>query len=383
MPFTMRDIMKYENSWCNLMGYFNPYLDPFEHHMTPTIPSFDKPAYDKYPSHNFVYDKLWVTHTQGLRCGKLSELRKNMDSVVYPIFIKPRWGHLSASSKNCYKIASSTELQKYINYDSMMWSEFIKGTEGMTDFIVLNGNIVHQITYVYSDKQHGFTEEWKLISPKSQPPHNIVEWVNQHMRGFTGAVNIQYRNDKIIEVGLRLARGGSYIVSTKNAALLQNIHNVVDKKFWDFSLQNKLDFKPFFTFKCFTKVPIIYLFPQHVLDFIVRTQANMPFYEYYSEPAGNDGMVFLQFMHDDLDEGIRIKQRIEILFVLAQFVMYILLISSIVVLFSKWKFGYHYVAIVVAIWLTRYLNPIVANYNLFKGQKQQIFGGGPASNDAS
>ena len=253
----------------------------------------------------------------------------------------------------------------------MMWSEFIDGTEGMTDFIILKGSIVHQVTYVYSDEQQGFSEEWKLISSDSEPPQNIVDWVKDHMRGFTGVVNVQYRKNKIIEVSLRLARGGAYIVSAKNPDLLQNIRNVVEKNFWDFSLQNKMGFEPYYTFKCFTNFPIVYLFPQHVLDFIVRTQANRPFYEYYFEPVGKKGMVFLQFMHDDLEEGLKIKRRIEALFIMAQFVMYILLVSVLVVLFSKWNFKYYYVAIVVAVLLTRYLNPMVANYSLYKGQKQQ------------
>ena len=40
-PFKMKSILKFEEPWCRLMGYFNPYLDPFEHHMTSSIPSFD------------------------------------------------------------------------------------------------------------------------------------------------------------------------------------------------------------------------------------------------------------------------------------------------------------------------------------------------------
>jgi len=78
---------------------------------------------------------------------------------------------------------------------------------------------------------------------------------------------------------------------------------------------------------------------------------------------------------------MRIKKRIETLFILAQLAMYILLVSTIVVLFSRWNFKYYYVAIVVAVLLTRFLNPMVANYSLYKGQKQQIFGGGPSNNE--
>ena len=39
-----------------------------------------------------------------------------------------------------------------------MWSEFIDGTEGMTDYITVNGRIVWQLTYIYSDEQQGFAD---------------------------------------------------------------------------------------------------------------------------------------------------------------------------------------------------------------------------------
>ena len=36
------------------------------------------------------------------------------------------------------------------------------------------------------------------------------------MKGYTGICNVQYRGKIIIEVGLRCARGGAYILNTKN-----------------------------------------------------------------------------------------------------------------------------------------------------------------------
>ena len=378
-PFNIKNWLKHEEKWCNLMGYFNPYLDPFKYHLTNKVPVYDKHAYNKYPNHNFVYDKLWVAKSQNLNSGKLEELKGEENSITYPIFIKPRWGHLSATSKNCFKIKTADELKKYSTFKNMMWSDFIDGTEGMTDYIVLNGNIMHQITYVYSDKQNGFTEEWKLISPQSKPPTNITEWVKEHMRSFTGIVNMQYRNDKIIEVSLRFARGGAYIINTDNKALLENIHNVVAKNFWDFSLQNEINFKPYYSIKCFTTIPIIYIFPQHVLDLLVRSQTTHKFYEYYFEPAGKEGTVFLQFMHDDLEKGLAAKRRIEFIFNMAQIIMAVLIIAALVVPFLKWKYKYLFSLTVLGLFLTRYLNPIVANYNLYKAQKQSIFGDGPTN----
>ena len=60
-----------------------------------------------------------------------------------------------------------------------------------------------------------------------------------------------------------------------------------------------MKFKPFWSFKCFTTIPIIYIFSQHALNKIMKNFNVKPFYEYYFEPTGSDGMVFLQFLHDD------------------------------------------------------------------------------------
>ena len=372
-------LLQCEESWCKFMSFFNPYIDPFNNHLTNSMPVFEGKAYKRYPQHKFVYDKLWIVKSQGLKGGKLENLIGKETTVNYPIFIKPRWGHLSASSKNCFKISSPGELAKYKDYKNMMWSEFIKGTEGMTDYILMKGQIMHQVTYVYSDDQNGFTDVWKYISPDSKPPTIITEWVNKHMKNFTGIVNLQYRDEKIIEVSLRLARGGAYIISTDNKALITNINNVFINNFWDFSLQQKMNFKPFYVFKCFTTTtPIVYLFPQYLLDYIVKSHTKLPFYEYYFEPAGKEGMVFLQFMDTDFDRGMKTKERIEYLFSISQKIMYSLLIIMILLLiFSKSKMKYYFMIFVIMVFLSRFINPITVNYNLYKAQKQSLFGGGP------
>jgi hypothetical protein len=360
------------------MGYFNPYIDGFTTHLTDKMPFFDKVCYDRYPRFQNVYDKLWVVKSQGLAGGRLEKLHGKEAKVKYPIFIKPRWGHLSASSKNCFKINSAEELSQYIDYKQMMWSEFIDAKEGMTDYIMLNGKIMHQITYVYSDKQNGFSDVWKYVSPDSKPPPIVTEWVKQHMTDYTGIVNVQYRDSKIIEVGLRLARGGAYLVSTENAALIENVNSIFINKTWKHNLTNEMKFKPFYVFKCFTKLPIVFLFPQKMVDSYVRKHTTRPFYEYYFEPVGTTGMVFFQFMADDFDAGMAIKENIETIFNRAQWLMYSLIVLFIFLLaFTQWKYKYIVAAFILGFWLMRFLNPMVTNYKCYKGQKQSLFGGGP------
>ncbi len=375
MSTIIKRLLKNDEKWCTTMGFKNPYIDPFKYHLFGSIPVYDNQAYIKYPKYNYVYDKLWIAQSQKLASGKLENLLKSKNSANYPIFIKPRWGHLSATSKNCFKVKDSEELSQYKNYEHMMWSEFIDGREGMTDFIVLNGNILHQITYKYSDEQHGFTDSWKYISSETPAPEKIKNWVLKNLGNFTGVVNVQYRNNKIIEVGLRLARSGAYIIVAQNPHLLQNIYNVVDKNFWDFGSQQHLKFDPYYAFKCVVNIPIVYLWPQYLLDKLVT--ADKGFYEYYFEPLGGDGTVFLQFMHSNFEEGMKLKNKLELLFTITQFIVILSMLIIVALLLSKKKYKYYVITGIILLYLTRFLNPHASSYNLYKSQKQSLFGGGP------
>ena len=124
-------LLENDIAWCEFMGYFNPYEDPFEYRLTDNIPIFDRPAYEKYPKYNFVYDKLFVAKSQGLLSGKLDQLfPSNANNLEFPIFIKPRWGHKTSTSKNCIKINNKDELEEYDGYKNMMWSKYINAKEG-------------------------------------------------------------------------------------------------------------------------------------------------------------------------------------------------------------------------------------------------------------
>jgi hypothetical protein len=363
-------ILRNDEKWCEMMGYFNPYLDPFESFISKNVPDFDYQAYKRYPDHNFVYDKLWVAKSQGMLCGKLENLQEN-SNLSFPIFIKPRWGHKTATSKNCFKIKSYDEAKKYSHIDEMMWSEFVDGKEQMTDYVLLHGKIVYQITYIYSSSQNEFIEDWKYISPNNKPLASITNWVNTHMNNFTGIVNVQYRNDKIIEVSLRFARGGAYILSTKNKSLITNINNVVDKNYWDYQLAENLNFKPFYSFKCYSTAPSFYIFPQAYLDSLMKKYDCMPFYEYYFEPSGKNGMVFLQFLHTNYDKGMKAKKHIEYIFYFTQYLFIIFFIIALYLLQFNKVLSIGILIILGFLYNTRFLNPLGVHYAQFKALKQK------------
>ena len=371
--FFLDFLINYDESWCNLLGIFNPYLDPFDYNWSKNVPMYDILAYEKYPKHNFVYDKLWIAKSCDMKCGELKNLKKRKD-IEYPIFIKPRWGHKTSSSKGCFKIKSYEDALPFMEDDDMMWSEFIDAKETMSDFIMLNGEIKWQMTLVYSDTQKGFIDDWKSISPSHSPPEKIVTWVENHMKNYSGICNVQYRSDKIIEVSLRPGRGGSYLKSCDNPNIIKNINNVIDHNKWDESLENKMSYKPFYSFKCYTSVPIMYLLPQYFLDFFMMLFKSKDFYEYYFEPSGKSGMVFFQFFHDNYSKGKNAKLLLETLFFLTQIFFLLFAILLAVKLYNGENFKSYKLLLITFIILfsTQIFNPLTTFYSKFKAQKQQL-----------
>jgi hypothetical protein len=138
-----------------------------------------------------------------------------------------------------------------------------------------------------------------------------------------------------------------------------------------------MKFKPFYVYKCFTTWPIVFLFPQKIIDWYIRQHTSRPFYEYYFEPVGKTGMVFFQFMDDDFERGMQTKQEIETIFDRAQLIMYILIGLAALIGLTKSTFRYPFLLFVLFIFLIRVFNPIIANYKLYKAQKQAIFREGP------
>lgn len=372
MESLYQNLMEYEENWCNMMGFFNPYIDPFEIPFSKKIPMFDKQAYNKNPHYNFVYDKLWVTKSQNLPCGRIETIKED-NYINYPIFIKPRWGHKSASSKNCFKVNSFEELQKYKHIPDMMWSEFVDGKENMTDYILLNGEIIYEITYEYSEDQYVFTEKWKYISPNNKGNKSVENWISTYMQSYSGAVNVQYRNDVIIEVGLRLARGGAYIQSTDNKNIIELINDVYENEMYIPLKKNEYDYTPFYSFKSFTKFPFFYIFPQYVIDFLMTLFGCKQFYEYYMEPNGREGQIFFQFLHENFILGSMCNFVLVYSLFFTQLFFIMIIMYIIYYIYKEKTFPFVITIMTLLLYLTQYLNPISVHYSWYKANKQKSF----------
>tara|TARA_B110000285_G_C14603442_1_gene371702 strand:+ start:76 stop:399 length:324 start_codon:yes stop_codon:yes gene_type:complete len=105
----------------------------------------------------------------------------------------------------------------------------------------------------------------------------------------------------------------------------------------------------------------------------MNKHGSMPFYEYYFEPAGKTGMVIVQFMHYDYNDGMKAKKHIELMFNYCQFMFMFLLIFSLIVLYYNKIIGVIILIAILTLFSTRFLNPFGVQYQQWKASTQQLF----------
>jgi hypothetical protein len=296
----------YERPWDLLHGLKDSYSKT---KLSSNMPKNDYDAYYNNIKHQFVYDKLWVANSQHIQGGKMDDLLKTEFKYInYPIIIKPRWGHLSNNNRHIYKIHSYGELGRYSHLKDMIWTNYFEGTEETTDFLIKNGKIVHNITYEHSAKPNNIvSDKWKWIAPGVKPPAQISDWVESHLKDYTGVFNVQYIGKSIIEGSLRLARGGAYIYGIENDHYIERINDFIDNNKWE---KQSFDYEPYYAFKCYTNIPLFYLLPNKLMQYLMKQNGCKEFNEYYFENNEKSGQVFYQFFHTNFDKGVHTQKTI-------------------------------------------------------------------------
>jgi hypothetical protein len=202
---------------------------------------------------------------------------------------------------------------------------------------------------------------------------NVAEWIAEYYEFYPEPgedpvwIDLSTRE-------LRLARGGAYIKSTNSVELVENINLIINKGSWDYTKAEKIKYTPFYSFKCYSTIPILYLFPQHFIDRQMKAYGCKDFYEYYFEPSGKSGMVFFQFLNEDFNRGLACKTHLETLLFSTHLFLFLLAIYVIKLFSEKSKYKNYVVIFLITFVMLRFINPLTTQYSLFKAQRQQYFG---------
>ncbi len=163
------------------------------------IPTDDEHAYEFYPEHRWIYNKLLVCDSQGIAGAPHGVPPKS-----FPVFSKPIY-NLHGMGVGGRVIESAEELEQH-NTAGHMWMEMMHGEHVSTDVVLLGGEAQWWRHTVGETLGEGLFDYWTVDdAERPELERYCGDWFRRHLRGYSGAANIETIGGRIIEVHLRFA----------------------------------------------------------------------------------------------------------------------------------------------------------------------------------
>jgi hypothetical protein len=163
------------------------------------IATDDADGYLWNPAHRWVYNKLTIAESQGLECAP-----HGVDPPHYPVFSKPIF-NLDGMGVGSRRL-SSVEDYAVARQPGHMWMRLLEGEHVSSDAAVVDGKM-RWIRHVLGLARTGGTFDYWTIEDRPRPilESYCARWIESFMAGYTGMLNIESIDDRIIEVHLRFA----------------------------------------------------------------------------------------------------------------------------------------------------------------------------------
>jgi hypothetical protein len=163
------------------------------------VPTDDELAYQLFPRHRWIYNKLLICETQGLDNAPHDIMPRH-----FPVFSKPIYNLRGMGSGG--KIIESPEQFRAELQPGHMWMPLLTGEHVSTDAAVVNGEPVWWRHTVGKTLDQGMFDYWMILAEaRPEIERYCGNWLRHHLKGYTGCVNFETIGTKIIEAHLRFA----------------------------------------------------------------------------------------------------------------------------------------------------------------------------------
>ncbi len=163
------------------------------------IPTEDGDAYEMFPKHRWIYNKLMICDTQGLRHGP-----HGLDPPAFPVFSKPIYNMRGMGAES--RIIRTLKEYKQRQKPGHMWMPLLHGEHVSTDVAVVDGEARWWRHVIGLSIGEGMFDNWVILAERRPAIEAYCgKWLRENMRGYTGIVNIETIDSTIIEVHLRFS----------------------------------------------------------------------------------------------------------------------------------------------------------------------------------
>jgi hypothetical protein len=163
------------------------------------IPTDDPDSYQLYPKHRWIYNKLLVAETQGLRNGP-----HGVEPPFFPVFSKPIC-NLKGMGVDSRLIRNANEYQR-VQRPGHMWMEALEGDHFSSDVALVDGEPCWWRHVHGEARDRGTFDYWTILgAPRPELEGACGAWLRTYLAGYTGMANLETIGGKIIEVHLRFS----------------------------------------------------------------------------------------------------------------------------------------------------------------------------------
>ncbi|MGE3804323.1 MAG: hypothetical protein AB7K24_06595 [Gemmataceae bacterium] len=163
------------------------------------IPTEDGDAWAWYPRYKWVYNKLTVAESQGLRCGP-----HGLPPASYPVFSKPIYNMRGMGAGT--RILRSEKEYKRFERPGHMWEPLFTGEHVSSDVAVVDGECRWWRHVTGKPLDGGKFDYWIVqAEPRPELEAQCGQWLRANLKGYTGMVNLETIGGHIIECHLRFA----------------------------------------------------------------------------------------------------------------------------------------------------------------------------------
>jgi len=163
------------------------------------IPTEDADAWDWYPLHRWVYDKIAVALSQGLDAGP-----HGTPPPRFPVFSKPITNLKGMGVGS--RVIDSPQEYAVAYTPGHMWMPLLEGRHVSSDVAVVAGEPCWWRHVTGCPAPGGTFDHW-IVHAEPDP---VIEahcgaWIRRNLSGYTGMLNLETIDGSIIEVHLRFS----------------------------------------------------------------------------------------------------------------------------------------------------------------------------------
>ncbi len=166
---------------------------------TADIATEDADAWQWYPAHRWVYDKLAVALSQGLDAGP-----HGTQPPHFPVFSKPIT-NLKGMGAGSRVLDSKADYERHYA-PGHFWMTLLEGRHVSSDLALVDGEPRWWRHVTGKPAGEGTFDYWIVhAEPDAEIESRTGAWVRKHLAGYTGMLNLETIGTTIIEVHLRFA----------------------------------------------------------------------------------------------------------------------------------------------------------------------------------